>query len=213
MVREMAEKKVRFMCQGGAGQDLHLTTEAWCALGRYREALPRRVKRRRLCWVLAYGALCRWQPYFLGRGFRRGVVRLFGGRLGRRVSIAPSARIWAPWNLTAGEFVAIDHHVYLYSVAPITIGSKVAISEGAFLCTASHDIAFASRPLTTAPIRVADGVWIGARAIVLPGVSIGEGAIVGAGAVVTRDVPPWAIVAGNPAKIVRWRTLRDLNHA
>ena len=127
--------------------------------------------------------------------------------------MAPSVRTWAPWNVATGEFVAIDHDVYLYSVAPIVIGSKVAISEGVFLCTASHDISFASRPLTTSPITIGDGAWIGARAIVLPGVTVGEGAIVGAGTVVTKDVPPWAVVAGNPAKIVKWRTLKEIPNA
>lgn len=191
----------------------HLTAVEWCAAGHYRDTLPRRVKRRRLAWETTRIFLFRPWPYFVGRRFRRGLLALFGATLGRHVSVAPSARVWAPWNVSTGEFVAIDHGVYLYSVAPITIGSKVAISEGAFLCTASHDIAFASRPLTTAPITIGDGAWIGARAIVLPGVTVGEGAIVGAGTVVTKDVPPWAVVAGNPAKIVKWRTLKEIPNA
>lgn len=84
----------------------------------------------------------------------------------------------------------------------------MAISREALICTASHDVTRPDRPLTTAPITICDGVWIGARATVLPGVTIGEGAVVAANAVVTKDVPPWVIVGGNPAKIIKKRELR-----
>lgn len=191
----------------------HLTSVAWCEQGVYHDAIPPHIKRKRLIWRCAWVLLAQWWPYFIGRGWRRWLLCVFGARLGKTVSVFPSVRVWAPWNLTCGEFVAIDRDVSLYAVAPITLGNKVAISDGAFLCTASHDIAYASRPLTTAPITVEDGVWIGARAFIHPGVRIGEGAIVGACAVVVKDVPAWAVVAGNPAKIIKWRTLKELAHA
>lgn len=117
-------------------------------------------------------------------------------------------KVWAPWNLSVGSYVAVDEGVNLYSVDKIKIGTKVAISREAFICTASHDITKPNRPLVTAPITICDGVWIGARAIVLPGVTIGEGAIVAAGAVVTKDVEPWAVVGGNPARVIKRRELR-----
>ena len=121
----------------------------------------------------------------------------------------PSVKIWAPWNLAVGRYVAVDEEVYLYSVDKIKIGTKVAISREAFICTASHDITKPNRPLVTAPITICDGVWIGARAIVLPGVTIGEGAVVAAGAVVTKDVEPWTVVGGNPAKFIKKRELKE----
>lgn len=191
----------------------HLTSEQWCELGTYHDSVPRGVKCRRLLWLTVVALFFRPWPYFLGRRFRLWLLSSFGARIGRHVTFFPSVRVWAPWNFSCGEYVAFDHSVYLYSVAPIIIGSKVAISEGAFLCTASHDISRASRPLTTAPIRVGDGAWIGARAFIHPGVTIGEGAVVGACAVVTRDVPPWAVVAGNPARIVKMRELKELSGA
>ena len=128
---------------------------------------------------------------------------------GRHMSFYPSVQIWAPWNIEMGNFVAIDDEVNLYSVAKITVGTKVAISREAFICTASHDISRPERPLVTAPIVIADGVWIGARATILPGVRIGEGAIVAANAVVTKDVEPWTVVAGNPAKVIKQRVLKE----
>ena len=135
-------------------------------------------------------------------------MRLFGMKDCGHVGFYPSAKVWAPWNLQLGSYVAIDDAVNLYSADKIIIGTKVAISREAFICTASHDITKPNRPLVTASITIGDGVWIGARAIVLPGVTIGEGAIVAAGAVVTKDVEPWAVVGGNPAKFIKMRELK-----
>ena len=135
------------------------------------------------------------------------LLRKFGLQGGERTCIYPNVKIWAPWNISLGRFVAIDDEVNLYSVDKITIGSKVAISREAFICTASHDITKPNRPLVTAPITICDGVWIGARAIILPGVTVGEGAVVAAGAVVTKDVEPFTVVGGNPAKFIKKREM------
>ena len=111
------------------------------------------------------------------------------------------------YEKNGGDMNPIDDEGNLYSAAKITIGTKVAISREAFICTASHDITKPERPLFTAPITICDGVWIGARAIILPGVTIGEGAVVAAGAVVTKDVDPFTVVGGNPAKFIKKREL------
>jgi len=148
-------------------------------------------------------------PYFVGRRWRIFLLHLFGMKDEGRVGVYPTAKIWAPWNLKMGSFVAIDDSVNLYSAALITIGTKVAISREAFICTASHDPSQGWRPLITKPITICDGAWIGARAIVLPGVTIGEGAVVAAGAVVVKDVPPFTIVGGNPAKVIKERALPE----
>jgi virginiamycin A acetyltransferase len=133
------------------------------------------------------------------------LFKKFGLRCAGCTHVYPTAEIWAPWNVEMGRYVAIDDRVNLYSVNKITIGTKVAISREAFICTASHDITKPNRPLVTAPITICDGVWIGARAIVLPGVTIGDGAIIGANSVVGSDVAPYTVVAGNPAKALRKR--------
>lgn len=180
----------------------------WWARQSYVDTLPRSVKLKRLLWIVAWGCLAQWMPYFICRRWRVWLLRAFGMKDKGHVGFYPSSRIWAPWNLELGSFVAIDEDVNLYSVDKITIGTKVAISREAFICTASHDITKPNRPLVTAPITICDGVWIGARAIVLPGVTIGEGAVVAAGAVVTKDVEPWSVVGGNPAKFIKRRELR-----
>lgn len=181
---------------------------AWWARQYYVDSLPRSVKLRRLVWIVIWSLCARWMPYFVGRRWRVFLLHRFGMKDEGHVGLYPSSKVWAPWNLELGSFVAIDDAVNLYSPAKITIGTKVAISREAFICTASHDITKPNRPLVSAPITICDGVWIGARAIVLPGVTIGEGAIVAAGAVVTKNVEPWAVVGGNPAKFIKWRELK-----
>lgn len=179
----------------------------WWARQHYHDRISHDMKIRRLKWILAWMLLARWMPYFIGNKLRLWLLRHFGMKDNRCITVRPTCKIWAPWNLKLGSYVSIDDCVNLYSVDKITIGTKVAISREAFICTASHDITKPNIPLVTAPITICDGVWIGARAIVLPGVTIGEGAIVAAGAVVTKDVEPWSVVGGNPAKVIKKREL------
>lgn len=186
----------------------HFDSE-WWAQQYYVDAVMKSVKRRRLVWLVAWKILASWLPYFIGGRWRVWLLKCFGMKHRGHIAVYPSARVWAPWNVEMGSYVAIDDEVNLYSAAKITIGTKVAISREAFICTASHDITKPNRPLVTAPITICDGVWIGARAIILPGVTIGEGAVVAAGAVVTKDVEPWAVVGGNPAKFIKKRELKD----
>jgi len=181
----------------------------WWAQRYYVDPIPQMLKRRRLVCLIVWKLFAAWLPYFFGNGWRVWLLSCFGMKHQGHVGVYPSCKVWAPWNVELGSWVAIDDEVNLYSADKITIGTKVAISREAFICTASHDITKPNRPLITAPITICDGVWIGARAIILPGVTIGEGAIVAAGAVVTKDVEPWAVVAGNPAKFIKKRVLRD----
>ena len=95
-----------------------------------------------------------------------------------------------------------------YSVDRITIGAFVTVSQGAFLCTATHDFRAAEFPLVTKPITVGARAWIAASAFVGPGVAIGEGAVVGAMSCVVRDVPEWTVWAGNPATMVSVREVK-----
>ena len=187
----------------------HLPTQEWPRRARYVDRLGRRLKLRRLLWLAADVCFFYPLPYFVGRRFRRWLLNRFGARLAPGAVVYPSARVWAPWNLSIGEDSAIDRNVYLYCVAPIAIGARAAVSDGAFLCTASHDIRRLDTPLTYAPITIGDGAWVAAQAYVGPGVTVGEGAVVAARAVVVRDVPAWAIVAGNPARVVGWRRVKE----
>lgn len=143
-------------------------------------------------------------------GWRCFLLRLFGARLGHGVHPYPSARIWAPWNLEMGDHACLGEGVDCYCVAPIRIGAHSTVSQYSFLCSASHDYGRMCMPLITAPICVGEHVWITADVFVAPGVTIGDGAVIGARSSVFDDVPPWVVVKGNPARVVKKRELTDV---
>lgn len=140
--------------------------------------------------------------------WRRFLLRLFGARIGKGVHPHASARIWAPWNLEMGDHSCLSHQVDCYCVAPIRLGAHSTVSQYSYLCTASHDIDVPDMPLTTAPIVIGEGAWITADVFVGPGVTIGDGAVVGVRSTVLKDVEPWTVVAGSPAKFIKRREIK-----
>lgn len=166
-------------------------------------------KKKRLLWDICWRLFAATTPRWMLQGWRCRLLRLFGAKVGQGVSVHGGARIWMPHNLEIGESSWVGDHANIYCVAPIRIGAHAVVSEAAFLCTAEHDISDSRFELKTAAITVGDNAWIGSRSIVLPGRTIGEGAVVAAGAVVTKDVAPWTVVAGNPARVIKTRVIRD----
>jgi putative colanic acid biosynthesis acetyltransferase WcaF len=164
-------------------------------------------KLARAIWELVWLFLFRPSPRPFHR-WRVLLLRLFGAKIATGVQVFSSTRIWAPWNLTMDEFSTLAGDVDCYCVAAVRLGAHATVSQYAMLCTATHDVSDPHMRLVTAPIHIADQAWVCARAFVAPGVTVGQGAIVGAMAVATKDVPAWTIVAGNPAKELRKRVLR-----
>ncbi|MFZ4483471.1 MAG: putative colanic acid biosynthesis acetyltransferase [Chthoniobacterales bacterium] len=154
----------------------------------------------RVLWAMCR-PLFRWSPR-LCWGWRRFLLRLFGARVADHVHIHPSVVIFIPWNLDIGAWSAVGFEALLYNLGPLRIGEKVTISPRAHLCGGSHDFRDELMPLRKEPVTVSDEAWICADAFVGPGVTVGRRAVVGARAVVTKDVPPQAIVAGNPARVI-----------
>ena len=141
-------------------------------------------------------------------GWRRFVLRCFGASIGKHVNTYPSTWIYFPWNLTVGDWSALGEQAFIYNLGPVTLGEKVTISHRAQLCAGTHDYTDPALPLLKPPIVIQNQAWICADAFVGPGVTVGEGAIVGARAVVVKNVAPWTIVAGNPARVVKQRILK-----
>lgn len=151
-----------------------------------------------------------WLPYFTGGRYRSAVLRLFGFQIGRGTIFWGMPRFIGgrgmEKRLSVGQFCHFNVNCFLDLCGPIEIGDSAGLGPEAMLITGRHEIGPIERregPLSPAPITICDGAWIGARALILPGVTVGTGAIVAAGAVVTRDVPPNTVAAGIPAKVIR----------
>jgi putative colanic acid biosynthesis acetyltransferase WcaF len=128
------------------------------------------------------------------------VLRAFGARIGAGVVVKPQVRIKYPWRLAVGDHCWIGQEVWIDNIADVRIGNHVCISQRAYLCTGSHDHRRPTFDLTAAPIRVDDGAWVCAASLLVAGVTVGANAVAAAGSVVVKDVPPDAIVGGNPAR-------------
>lgn len=162
----------------------------------------------RAAWGLACAVLFRPSPRPMHR-WRNGLLRLFGAKLHPRARVYPRARVWAPWNLVMDDGATIADDVDVYCVATITIGARSVVSQYGYLCGATHDFEQAHRPLVAAPITIGRDAWLAADVFVAPGVTIGDGAVVGARSSVFGDLPPWKVCVGTPAKPVRDRALRE----
>ena len=142
------------------------------------------------------------RPFHLWRAF---LLRSFGATLGRGCHVYPKARIWAPWNLICDDVVAIADDVVILNPSPVFLGSHATISQGAFLCGASHDYKKADFPLISSPIHIGPYAWICARAIVQMGVNVADGAILAVGGIATKNLDSWTVYGGVPARKISTR--------
>lgn len=165
-------------------------------------SFPLRNRLARQIWNLVWLLLVRPSPRPC-HAWRRFVLRCFGAHVEAAVHIYPAARIWAPWNLVARRAAAVADQAEVYNPSLIELGEYSVISQHAYLCGASHDYTSWEFPLVSAPIVVGAHAWVAARVIVQMGVTIGEGCVVGAGSVVTRDLPAWTVCAGVPCRPLR----------
>jgi len=174
-----------------------------------RKVYSKTVKLRRLLWDLVWTLLVRWLPHYCGLGWMRMWLRLFGAKIHATAKVYPSVSVFMPWNLVMGEYSTIGAHCRLYNPAPIVLGDACVVSEHATLCTASHDIQSPRHEQIERPITLGNRSWVAAEAFIGMGVTLGEGAVVGARAVVFRDVAPWTVVGGNPAVLIKKREIRE----
>jgi len=163
---------------------------------------------RRLAWNFVWQVLFHPSPRVL-HGWRRWLLRMLGARVGRGVHVYPGVRIWAPWNLELDDECGVGDGVILYSQGMIRLGRQAVVSQGAHLCAGTHDYEQPGFPLVTKPIIVGANAWLAAECFIMPGVTIGEGAVIGARAVVTKDMPAWTVCAGHPCAPIKPRICPD----
>lgn len=159
----------------------------------------------RVLWEICWTTFCAWTPKPLNE-WRLFWLRVFDAKIEGRPFVHQRARIEIPWNLTLRDRACLGDRANAYTLGEIEIGARATVAQEAYLDTGSHDFSRTEIPLVTAKITIGEDAFVGARAFVLPGVTIGARSVIGACSVVTHDVPPDVIAAGNPCKVLRPRT-------
>jgi putative colanic acid biosynthesis acetyltransferase WcaF len=140
---------------------------------------------------------------------RKTCLTLFGAKIGNDFVCRESLYVHFPWKLIIGDNVWLGTNTYLHNLEVIVIGSNTSIGHQVFISTGSHDITLSDFPYKNAPVKVGSSVFLASRSVVLAGVEIGDGSVVAAGAVVTKTVPAWQVVAGCPAKTISIRKIES----
>jgi putative colanic acid biosynthesis acetyltransferase WcaF len=165
----------------------------------YESPWPLRVRLGVALWAVVWRLLFRPTPKPLTR-WRLWLLRRFGAKVTGRPFVDASAVIKMPWNLEIEDRACLGPRSEVYNLGRVTLRERCTLAQEAYLCAGTHDFSLPNLPLVVGPIEVGADAFICARAFVLPGVAVGTGALVGACAVVTKDVAAWTIVAGNPAR-------------
>lgn len=177
---------------------------------KYINKLPFSNLFKRGLWLVCSIVLFRCFPTSYFRVWRLLVLKLFGAEVHLEANVYSSAIIESPWNLKMERNSCIGPYVRIENDEVVTIGENATVSQYCYLCTSSHDIYHISHNLITAPIFIEKNAWIAADSFIGMGVTIGEGAVVGARSSVFKSVQPWYVVGGNPVKFIKKRIIKDL---
>lgn len=158
----------------------------------------------RAIWIAVWTGFAAWTPsaFF---AWRRFLLRCFGAQVAVTSRVYPGCRIWHPANLKMGEFACLGPRVRCYNIAIVELRAYALVSQGAHLCTGTHDIDDPAFQLKARPITIGENAWVAAESFVGPGVNIGDGAVLGARGVAFVHLEPWVVYSGNPARQLRSR--------
>ncbi len=164
-------------------------------------------KAKQALWYFVNALFVRasWNPFM---GVKIFMLRLFGARIGKGLVIKNNVTVKFPWKLEIGDNCWIGENAWIDNLDRVRIGNDVCISQAAMLLTGNHDYTVYNMPYRNAPITVGDGAWIGAKAVVCPGVEVGSNAVLTVGSIATKNMDENGIYRGNPATMVRKRIIR-----
>jgi putative colanic acid biosynthesis acetyltransferase WcaF len=165
-------------------------------------------KLKQLGWYVI-NALFFINPLNISSGIKRFWLKAFGAKIGKGVVLKPSVNIKYPWKLAIDDYSWIGEGVWIDNLADVRIGKSVCISQGAMLLTGNHDYTRVTFDLMVKPIILKDGVWIGAKSLVCPGVTCETHAVLAAMSVANRNLEPYTIYQGNPAISVKQREVGE----
>lgn len=169
-----------------------------------------KISKRLESYVLDFGLmLLHLTTYLPLHTLRNFIWRLAGVNLGKGSTLHTGVRVFDPRGIKVGEGTIIGYATFIDGRNLVEIGSNTDLASEVMIYNEEHDSSAADFHARSAPVKIGNYVFVGPRAIILPGVTIGEGAVVAAGAVVTKDVAPYTIVGGVPAKIIGERQLKD----
>jgi len=177
---------------------------------RYSSPWPLKNRIIILIWKFTWAILCSWTPKPFNK-WRIFWLKIFGTKIFGNPFVHQNAKIHIPWHLTLHNHACLGDGAVAYSLGKIVIKDNATVAQEAYLCTGTHDFTNPHLPLQTEPIIIYENAFIGARAFIMPGVIVGESALVGACSVVTKDVPPQTTVTGNPAHILRMSGVAKCN--
>jgi putative colanic acid biosynthesis acetyltransferase WcaF len=161
----------------------------------------------RASWIFVWIFLFRPSPKFM-YFWRVWLLKIFGAKMGVDCVVHRNVKVWAPWNLYCEDVVTIADGVEVYNPAPIFLKSHAILSQGAYMCGASHDINSKDFRTVVGEIIIGEYAWVCARATVMAGVSLGDGAVLALGSVATKDVPAWEVHGGLPARRISTRNIK-----
>ncbi|WP_435234243.1 hypothetical protein ACR30L_10685 [Psychromonas sp. PT13] len=171
---------------------------------KYSTPWPLFLRLKKYLWDVIWLMTCRPTPKPLN-GWRVFIFKLFGGSTSGDVFIHQSARIHFPWNVTLLSRACLGERAWVYSVGKIQIGEESTIAQEAFLCSGTHDFASKNQELMLGSINIGNNVFVAAKAIILPDITVGHNCIVGAGSVLTKSLKDNSVAAGNPARVISSR--------
>lgn len=199
---------IRYNANVRIGNYNNINERSWL---RADEQITKSNKLRRLVWGVVWTCFARPFPRSMAMGWKRMLLRAFGAKIASTAVVYATARVFQPWLLIMDDYACLADGVDCYNAAPIHIGRNATVSQRAFLCTAGHNIMDPHHHQIDAPIVIEEQAWVCAEAFVIQGVTVGQGAVCAARAVVIKDVEPWTVVGGNPAKFIKKRVLINVS--
>lgn len=161
---------------------------------------------KRILWMTT-GQLLLNLPIPIPSSVKRGILRLFGAKIGKGVVLKPNINIKYPWFLEIGDFSWIGEKVWIDNLTYVNIGANCCLSQGAYILTGNHNFTKKTFDLIVKPVTIKEGVWIGAKAVVGPGVTCHSHSILTVSSFTSKDLEEFGVYQGNPAIKIKTRTI------